>query len=50
MSLIPIIGLGWLLLCAVSAASIVLVPPVVLVSCLMGKNVWSILTRGRHRR
>ncbi|VWC53736.1 hypothetical protein BLA17378_01287 [Burkholderia aenigmatica] len=39
--------LGWLFLCAISAASIVLVPPVVLVACLMGKNVWSILTRGR---
>ncbi|WP_230943509.1 hypothetical protein [Burkholderia cepacia] len=47
MSLIPIIGLGWLLLCAISAASLVLVPPVVLVACLMGKDVWSILTRGR---
>ncbi len=47
MSLVPLIGLGWLLLCAVSAASIVLVPPVVLAACLMGKDVWSILTRGR---
>ena len=47
MSLIPIIGLGWLLLCAISAASIVLIPPVVLVACLMGKNVWLLLTRGR---
>ncbi|CAB3970635.1 MULTISPECIES: hypothetical protein [Burkholderia] len=47
MSLIPIIGLGWLLLCAISAVSIVLIPPVVLVACLMGKNVWSLLTRGR---
>ncbi|KAF1040588.1 MAG: hypothetical protein GAK33_00205 [Burkholderia lata] len=47
MSLIPIIGLGWLLLCAISAASIVLVPPVVLVAGLMGKDVWSLLTRGR---
>ncbi|WP_322088173.1 hypothetical protein [Burkholderia sp. BCC1999] len=47
MSLIPIIGIGWLFLCAISAASLVLVPPVVLVACLMGKNVWSILTRGR---
>ncbi|WP_256941151.1 MULTISPECIES: hypothetical protein [Burkholderia] len=47
MSLIPIIGLGWLLLCAISAASIVLIPPVILVACLRGKHVWSILTRGR---
>ncbi|WP_262390320.1 hypothetical protein [Burkholderia arboris] len=47
MSLIPLIGIGWLFLCAISAASIVLVPPVVLVACLMGKDVWSILTRGR---
>ncbi|AFQ50691.1 hypothetical protein [Burkholderia cepacia] len=47
MSLVPLMGLGWLLLCAISAASIVLVPPVVLVACLMGKDVWSILTRGR---
>ncbi|CAB3749306.1 hypothetical protein GQ57_37135 [Burkholderia sp. MSh2] len=47
MSLIPLVGLGWLLLCALSAASIVLVPPVVLVACLMGKNVWTMLTRGR---
>ncbi|NHV25307.1 hypothetical protein [Burkholderia sp. D-99] len=47
MSLIPILGIGWLFLCALSAASLVLVPPVVLVACLMGKNVWSILTRGR---
>ncbi|MCU9955610.1 hypothetical protein OEJ37_19825 [Burkholderia sp. BKH01] len=47
MSLIPLVGLGWLLLCAISAASIVLVPPLLLVTCLMGKDVWSILTRGR---
>lgn len=47
MSLIPIMGLGWLFLCAISAASIVLVPPVALVAWLMGKNIWSILTRGR---
>ncbi|WP_396330662.1 hypothetical protein [Burkholderia anthina] len=47
MSLIPLIGLGWLLLCAISAASIVLVPPVVLIAWLTGKDVWSILTRGR---
>ncbi|WP_412527973.1 hypothetical protein [Burkholderia lata] len=47
MSLIPIVGLGWLLLCAISALSIVLIPPVVLVACLMGKDAWSILTRGR---
>ncbi|MEN2473148.1 hypothetical protein [Burkholderia sp. GS2Y] len=47
MSLIPLVGLGWLFLCAISAASIVLVPPLLLVACLMGKDVWSILTRGR---
>lgn len=47
MSLIPLVGLGWLLLCAISAASIVLVPPLLLVAYLMGKDVWSILTRGR---
>ncbi|MFJ1209163.1 hypothetical protein [Burkholderia pyrrocinia] len=47
MSLIPLVGLGWLLLCAISAASIVLVPPLLLVAFLMGKDVWSILTRGR---
>ncbi|VWB26613.1 hypothetical protein BLA23254_01120 [Burkholderia lata] len=47
MSLIPIVGIGWLFLCAISAASLVIVPPVVLVACLMGKNIWSILTRGR---
>ncbi|PFH29992.1 hypothetical protein [Burkholderia sp. JKS000303] len=47
MSLIPLIGLGWLLLCAISAASIVLVPPVVLIAWLTGNDVWSILTRGR---
>ncbi|WP_176045315.1 hypothetical protein [Burkholderia sp. BCC1644] len=47
MSLIPIIGIGWLVLCAISAASLVLVPPVVLIACLMGKDIWSILTRGR---
>ncbi|WP_423762957.1 hypothetical protein [Burkholderia sp. NLJ2] len=47
MSLIPLVGLGWLLPCAISAASIVLVPPLLLVACLMGKDVWSILTRGR---
>ncbi|WP_241301031.1 hypothetical protein [Burkholderia stabilis] len=47
MSLIPLVGLGWLFLYAVSAASIVLVPPLVLIACLMGKDVWSILTRGR---
>ncbi|MDR0240360.1 MAG: hypothetical protein LBJ65_01975 [Burkholderia sp.] len=47
MSLIPLIGIGWLILCAISAASLVLVPPVVLVACLLGKDVWSILTRGR---
>ncbi|WP_321785382.1 hypothetical protein [Burkholderia pyrrocinia] len=47
MSLIPLVGLGWLLLCAISAASIVLVPPLLMVAFLMGKDVWSILTRGR---
>ncbi|MCA8270986.1 hypothetical protein LGN17_00440 [Burkholderia sp. AU30280] len=47
MSLIPLVGLGWLLLCAISAASIVLAPPLLLVAYLMGKDVWSILTRGR---
>jgi hypothetical protein len=47
MSLVPVIGIGWLFLCAISAASLVIVPPVVLIACLMGKNVWSILTRGR---
>ncbi|KAG8154418.1 hypothetical protein [Burkholderia catarinensis] len=47
MSLIPLVGLGWLFLCALSAASIVLVPPLVLVAWLMGKDIWSILTRGR---
>ncbi|VWC69465.1 hypothetical protein BLA50215_00432 [Burkholderia lata] len=47
MSLIPIVGLGWLFLCAISAASLVIAPPLVLVACLMGKDVWSILTRGR---
>ncbi|NTZ05542.1 hypothetical protein [Burkholderia metallica] len=47
MSLIPLVGLGWLLLCAISAASIVLVPLLLLIARLMGKDVWSILTRGR---
>lgn len=47
MSLIPLVGLGWLFLCAISAASIVLLPPLLLIACLMGKDVWSILTRGR---
>ncbi|VWB09696.1 hypothetical protein [Burkholderia metallica] len=49
MSLIPLVGIGWLLLCAISAASLVLVPPVVLVAWLAGKDIWSILTRGRLR-
>ena len=47
MSLIPLVGLGWLFLCAISAASIVVVPPLLLIACLKGKDVWSILTRGR---
>lgn len=47
MPLIPTMGPGWLFPCANSAASIVLVPLMVLIARPTRKNVRSILTCGR---